>query len=443
MRWSQIINLSSHHHHSPTNKPRHSEPAAIPRPSSFSSSRGKKKGAKDKGSSSGGGGKKRRSGSAASASPLGEVEGRLSQMREELQALEARLAAARAEVAVVEGVKGMAAGGGSDDAVVVGQQERGGEEVEAGVDAQPQSEPDQQGARNGGAAERAPQPVLEEEEEAELVQLNMRASELGVGEETLEGEQEAQEQQPTAVASDAAATPEEEAKAPPPTGGNADAANAAAPTTAATATATAAPSTSGNNLRRFLSLSDLDSLRAFLLDHQVFGSVTGATSSLLQAFEVRCGAVLGWIRDGSLTESTELSHHIQPQVDPARSVFHSLALPRPETLLHLYKERVLADAQYATCHRLSIPACMWYLHNHLNPIIHTNTGARAGACGTSSPWRRQCSWPSRTNTSTSSTPPSRRPTPGPSLSPPRCPICCVYPTWTTTTTLYTNNIAGT
>lgn len=228
------------------------------------------------------------------------MEGRLSQMREELQALEARLAAARAEVAVVEGAKGVAAGGGSDDAVVVGQQERGEVEVEveAGVDAQPQSEPDQQGAENGGADEQAPQPVVEEEEEAELVQLNLRASELGVGEETLEGEQEAQAQQPTAVPSDDASTPEE-AKAPPPTGEDAGGTDAPAPTTAATtvttttATATAAPSTSGNNLRRFLSLSDLDSLRAFLLDHQVFGSVTGATSSLLQAFEVRCGEVLG------------------------------------------------------------------------------------------------------------------------------------------------------
>lgn len=87
---------------------------------------------------------------------------------------------------------------------------------------------------------------------------------------------------------------EEEGKAPAPPAAAASAGCVEEDETGPTASAPHAHTSSGggnsggssNNLRRFLSLADLDSLRSFLLDHQVFGSITGATSSLRQAFEV-------------------------------------------------------------------------------------------------------------------------------------------------------------
>ena len=60
------------------------------------------------------------------------------------------------------------------------------------------------------------------------------------------------------------------------------------------------------------------------------------------------------------------------QVDPRRSIYHSLALPQPEKLLFLYKERVLADA------RCAFPCRTWrgaFLTTRRDEIILAVPGA--------------------------------------------------------------------
>jgi len=82
---------------------------------------------------------------------------------------------------------------------------------------------------------------------------------------------------------------------------------------------------SSSSLRRFLSPHDLDSIRAFLVQQHVFGSPS-RSASLSMSLPTPYS---------SPSSPTSLSACFE--IDPHRSIVQSLALSHPEKLLHLYK----------------------------------------------------------------------------------------------------------
>ena len=224
-----------------------------------------------------------------------EVQDKVALMRQELAALEARLALAREEIGRVEERKAAALVGKKKKKRQQhkGREEEEEEEVEEDVEVVDSQEKEEEDAKEEEAELVAVLPQQHEEEEL-AVSLSIALPTPA----TKEDEEEA----PEDVQQDDEADDDEE-----------------------TTTSTYQPRSSSSSFRRFLSLYDLDSIRSFLLEHHVFGSPTrlslsssSASSSLAQVFET----------------------------DPARSLYHSLLLPAPEKLLHLYLEKALVDVRH-------------------------------------------------------------------------------------------------
>jgi len=110
-------------------------------------------------------------------------------------------------------------------------------------------------------------------------------------------------------------------------------------------------SSSSSSLRRFLSPHDLDSIRAFLVEQHVFGSLA-RSGSLSFSFPTPSSLSTS---PASLTASFE--------TDPGRSLFQNLALPCPEKLLHLYKVLIyfLLRASLSSTRSPTLPPSLHFL----------------------------------------------------------------------------------